>query len=430
MMRGTLPELARWQGKEHNDWRDEQPGRMLHEAHTGPLETLNFNPRGRYYGSITTSGFYPVVVSELWHWTGDRELVGSLIEPMLSSLEWLDRYGDLDGDGFYEYQSRSIQGSQHQAWKDSRDAIVDETGRFVQPPIATCEEQGFAYIAKLHASEVLWWFDRKEEARQLYGQAGKLKEHLNEAFWMPDQGFFAMGLDSKKKPIKAIGSNPGHLLATGIAAEEYVPQTVERLFRPDLFTGWGIRTLSSANPAFNPFSYHRGSVWPVEHGTFALGFMRYGLHDAVEKISFSQFQAAALFEHYRLPEVFTGHALDGEHPFPALYAQSNAPQAWSSSSLFCLIQSLLGLYPYAPLNLLLVDPHLPAWLPEITLEGLRVGKNRVTIHFYRIGEETSDYRILDVEGNIHVIRQPSPWSLTASFGERLRDFLLSLLTGM
>jgi glycogen debranching enzyme len=402
---------------------------MLHEAHTGPLGTLNYTPRGRYYGSITTSGFYPVIVSELWHWTGDRELVGSLIDPMLRSLAWLDRYGDLDQDGFYEYQTHSIQGSPHQAWKDSRDGIVDKAGQFVEPPIATCEEQGFAYIAKLLASELLWRFDRKEDARQLYRQAGELKKRFNQAFWMPEEGFYAMGLDARKQQIQAVGSNPGHLLATGIAAEEHVPQTAERFFRLDLFSGWGVRTLSAENPAYNPFSYHRGSIWPVEHGTFALGFMRYGLHDAVERICLSQFMAAALFEHYRLPEVFAGHPLDEDHPFPALYAQTNAPQAWSASSLFTLVQAMLGLYPYAPLNLLLVDPHLPAWLPDITLEGLRVGASRATIRFYRTEDGTSDYRVLEVEGTLHVIRQPSPWSITAGFGERLSDFFTSLLPG-
>ena len=429
MMRGTLPELARRQGTTNDDWRDEQPGRMLHEAHTGPLEMLRFNPRGRYYGSITTSGFYPVVVSELWHWTGDRELVGQLLGPALKALDWLDAYGDRDGDGFYEYQTRSTQGVKHQAWKDSGDAIVYEDGSQVDPPIATCEEQGFVYLAKLHLSEVLWWFGAADEARRLYHEARELKQRFNDAFWMDDVGFFALGLDAQKRPIRSIGSNAGHCLAAGITDAALVRRTADRLLADDLFTGWGIRTLSAQHPAYNPYSYHRGSVWPVEQGTFAIGFTRYGLHDHTERLCRAQFEAAALFDYARLPELFSGHQRNADHPFPALYPRANWPQAWSSSAVFCFVQALLGLYPYAPLHMLLLDPHLPPWLPEITLHHLCVGEAVITIRFYRTKDGASDYEILGQRGRLHVIRQPSPWSLTASFGERLKDVLTSLLPG-
>jgi glycogen debranching enzyme len=429
MMHGTLLELARWQGTERNDWRDEQPGRMLHEAHTGPLARLNMTPRGRYYGSVTTSGFYPVVVAELWHWTGDKALVRSLIEPALKALQWLDAYGDLDGDGFYEYQTRSTQGVTHQAWKDSGDAIVYEDGSPVIPPLATCEEQGFAYVAKQLLSEVLWWLDHTDEAKRLYREASELKQRFNDAFWMDDEGFFALGLDSQKRQIRSIASNPGHCLAAGIVDESLAGRTATRLVADDLFTGWGIRTLSSTHPAYNPYSYHRGSVWPVENGTFAFAGWRYGLHQLVEHICRAQFEAAALFEYYRLPEVFGGHPRNADHPFPALYPKANWPQAWSASAVFLLVQALLGLYPYAPLNMLLLDPHLPEWLPELTLGNLRVGDAVATIHFSRRNDGTSAYEVLEIRGPLHVIRQPSPWSLTASFAERLKDALTSLLPG-
>ena len=429
MMRGTLPELATWQGKEVNDWRDEQPGKMLHEAHTGPLAMLNYNPRRRYYGAATTSGFYPVAVSELWHWTGDKELVRTLVDPAMKALRWLDQNADLDNDGFYEYQTRSAQGTAHQGWKDSPDAIVYEDGSQVKAPIATCEEQGFAYLAKLHMSEVLWWLDEKDEAKRLFHEASELKKRFNEAFWMEDEGFFAMGLDAQKRQIKSIGSNAGHCLATAIVDEPLVLRTVSRLIANDLFTGWGIRTLSSQHPAYNPYSYHRGSVWPVENGTFALAFLRYGLHHHVELICRAQFEAAALFDFYRLPELFGGQQRDADHPFPALYPQANSPQAWSASAIFCFVQAMIGLYPYAPLNMLLLDPYLPDWLPEITLNNLRVGNSIITIRFHRAKDGMSDYEILDKRGPLHVLRQPSPWSLTASFTERLKDALTSLLPG-
>jgi glycogen debranching enzyme len=429
LMKGTLPELARLQGREVNDWRDEQPGKMLHEAHTGPLKVLNFSPRLRYYGSITTSGFYPVALSELWHWTGDKELIRPLVEPALKALKWLDEYGDLDGDGFYEYLTRSEQGVINQAWKDSADAVVYEDGTQARPPIATCEEQGFAYLAKLHMSEVLWWLDEKDQAKRLFHEAEELKKRFNEAFWMEDEGFFAMGLDPEKRQIKSVTSNPGHCLATAIVDEALVPRTARRFIADDLFSGWGVRTLSSRHPAYNPYSYHRGSVWPVEQGTFALAFMRYGYHHVVELVARAQFEAAALFDFYRLPELFSGHGRDADHPFPAIYPQSNSPQAWSASTVFCLLQAMLGLYPYAPLNLLLLDPHMPEWLPELTLENLRVGDAAVTIRFYRKKQGAADYEVLDKRGTLHVFRQPSPWSLTASFAERLKDALTSLLPG-
>lgn len=429
MMKGTLPELARWQGSHVDDWRDEQPGKMLHEAHDGPTKILNINPRLRYYGSITTSGFYPVVVSELWHWTGDKELIRPLVEPAMKALKWLDEYGDPNGDGFHEYITRSEQGVRNQAWKDSADALIYEDGTLVSPPIATCEEQGFAYLAKLHMSEVLWWLDEKDEAKRLFHEASELKKRFNEAFWMEDEGFFALGLDSQKRQIKSITSNPGHCLATAIVDQSLVARTAERFMADDLYSGWGVRTLSSSHPAYNPYSYHRGSIWPVEHGAFAVAFQRYGCHSKLELIAKGMFEAAALFDFYRLPELFSGHQRDEDHPFPALYPQTCSPQAWSASTIFCMLQALLGLYPYAPLNMLLVDPNMPEWLPEITLANLHVGDATATIRFYRRKDGQSDYEVVEKRGSLHVLRQPSPWSLAASFAERLTDALTSLLPG-
>jgi len=196
---------------------------------------------------------------------------------------------------------------------------------------------------------------------------------------------------------------------------------------PDMYSGWGVRTLSSENPAYNPYSYHRGSVWPVENGSFALAFLRYGLHEHLDVISRGMFEASALFDYYRLPELFSGHQRDGDHPFPAHYPQANSPQAWSSSAVFCIMQAMLGLYPYAPLNILLVDPHLPAWLPEITLRNLHVGRAVVSIRFRRAEDGMTDFEILDKRGKLHVFMQPSPWSLTSGYVERLYDALASLL---
>lgn len=426
MARGALRELPKWQGQVENDWRDEQPGRMLHEAHTGPLAMLNYNPRSRYYGAATTSSFYPVVVSELWHWTGNKNEVMSLLQPASSGLAWKDKYADRFGDGFYEYQTRSSQGNRNQGWKDSGDAIVYEDGRQVDPPISTCEEQGFVYVAKLRMSEMLWFMGEHDLARRYFHEASELKKRFNDSYWMPDKKFFALGLDAKRKQIKSISSNPGHLLACGIVHEDLAKAVAGRLLQGDMFSGWGIRTLSSKHPAYDPYSYHRGSVWPVEHGSFAMGMMRFGLIEALHIIARAIFEACTLFDYHRLPECFSGHPRDEEHPFPALYPKTNWPQAWSASSLFAIIQAMLGLYPFAPTNLLLLDPHLPDWLPEIVVRNLHVGKTVVSIRFYRKGKSTH-FDVLDKRGRLHVLRQPSPWSLTAGVGERIKDLMESLI---
>jgi glycogen debranching enzyme len=426
MMQGTLYELPKWQGKTENDWRDEQPGRMLHEAHTGPLAALNYNPRSRYYGAATTSSFYPVVVSELWHWTGNKGLIKPLIEPALLGLQWKDKYTDRFGDGFYDYQSRSIQGNRNQGWKDSGDAIVYEDGTEVDPPISTCEEQAFVYVAKLRMSEMQWFMGDRDLARRMFHEASELKKRFNDRFWMPDKKFFALGLDAKRRQIKSITSNPGHLLACGIVHKELAASVARRLLRDDMFSGWGIRTLSSQHPAFDPYSYHLGSVWPVEHGSFSIGMMRFGLIEELHTIARAMFEVTMLFDYRRLPECFSGHQRDSDHPFPALYPKTNWPQAWSASSLFSIVQAMLGIYPFAPTNMLLLDPHLPNWLPEISVKNLHVGKATADIRFYRKGQHTH-FDVLDKRGKLHVVRQPSPWSVTAGFAERLKDVMESLI---
>jgi glycogen debranching enzyme len=426
MADGALRELPKWQGKVINDWRDEQPGRMLHEAHTGPLATLNYNPRSRYYGAATTSSFYPVVVSELWHWTGNKSEAKALLEPALRGLQWKDKYTDLFGDGFYDYQTHSSQGNRNQGWKDSGDAIVYQDGRIVDPPISTCEEQAFVYVAKLRMSEMLWFMGDHDLARRYFHQASELKKRFNDRFWMPDENFFALGLDAKRKQIKSISSNPGHLLACGIVPKELARPVARRLLQNDMFSGWGVRTLSADHPAYDPYSYHRGSVWPVEHGSFAMGMMRFGLIKELHTIARAIFEASTLFEYNRFPECFSGHPRDEAHPFPALYPKTNWPQAWSASSVFAILQAMLGLYPFAPTNLLLLDPHLPDWLPEISLRNLHVGNAVVSIRFYRKGKGTH-FDVLDKKGRLHVLRQPSPWSLTAGLGERVKDVMESLI---
>jgi glycogen debranching enzyme len=376
---------------------------------------------------LTTPGLFPYVLGLLWECTGDRELVAPLIEPALKALRWHDTGGDLNGDGFSEYLSRSQKGVQNQGWKDSGDAIVYEDGSQVKPPIAPCEEQGYLYASKIRMAELLSWFDREDEARALFRQASELRKRFNEAFWMRDQGFFALGLDGQRRQIRAISSNPGHLLGSGIVDDSLARQTADRLMQHDLFSGWGVRTLSTKNPAYDPFSYQRGSVWPVENGMFVVGFERWGFYDHMERLARSLFESAGLFEHYRLPEVFSGHARDAAHPFPALYLKANWPQAWSAASVFYMVSGLTGVHPYAPLNALFVDPHLPEWLPELTVTNLHVGESAATIRFRRNPDGKSDFDVREVRGDLKIIRQSQPWLALSRSGGHLKDTLHDLV---
>jgi glycogen debranching enzyme len=424
---GATTRLSKSQAAKVNDWRDEQPGKIVHELHTNPLSVLNFDPHGCYYGGVTGAIYFGVVVAGLWHWTGDKALVRPLAQTALKGLQWADQYGDIDGDGFCEYLTRSDQGEKNQGWKDSGDAIVYEDGKQVKDPLGTCEMQAYIYASKLHLSEVLWWLEEVDLAAKLFRQAEELKKRFNEAFWMDDENYIALGLDAQKRQIKSVASDPGHCLASGIVDPSMAEKVAQRLMQADLFSGWGVRTLSARHPSFNPYAYHRGTVWPVENAVFALAFARYGLHKLMHRLCAAQFEVAGIFDYYRLPEVFAGHQRDQEHPFPAIYPKANWPQAWSASAPFTHLQAMLGIYPYAPLNTLLVDPHLPEWLPEISLHNMRIGPASVSLRFFRKATGDTDYEILDQREKLHIVRQPSPWSLTAGGGERMRDAIQSLL---
>jgi glycogen debranching enzyme len=425
-MYGALEVLRETQGRTDNAWRDEEPGKMLHEAHTGPVGVLNFSPRGAYYGEFTSTPFYIVVLSELYHWTGDKSAMLRHLPVARACMRWIDRYGDLDGDGFYEYRSRSSQGVKNQAWKDSGDAIVDDKGRIVDTPLGTCEQQGFVYEAKLRMAELLWLIGERGEAKRCFHQAQELKKRFNDRFWMKDERFFAMAKDRKGRLVRSISSNPGDALATGIIDAEHAKPTADRLFAPDLFSGWGIRTLSTEHPAYNPYSYHRGSVWPAENAAIAVGLRRYGFTDRLQQLTSALLQVASLFDQQRLPEVFSGHGQNERHPFPAVYPEACAPQAWSASAVLILQQMLLGIYPYAPMNLLFVEPALPEWMPNTPLRNLNVGKHRVSLEFTRSADGHTNYKVLDNPGNVRVIRQPSPWSVYASPLRRIEELIESL----
>ena len=428
ILRGALNVLKDLPSTTTDDWRDAQPGRIPHELHTDPLSVLNFRPKSLYFGSVTASLLLPISVSELWHWTGDMNSVRYYIDAAMGALRWADTYC-LDSTKFYRYKTRSEQGIKNQGWKDSGDAIVYPDGSQVKDPIGTCEMQGFAYAAKLQFSELLWHLGRADDARRLYREAEDLKKRFDDKFWMEKEGYLGMGIDNKGKLIRSIASGPGHCLLAGIVEEKHAGRVAARMMRKDLFSGWGVRTLSAEHPAYNPFSYHRGTVWPVTNAGFVLAFARYGLHDEMHRLAKAFFEAAGLFENQRLPEVFCGHARTQENPFPGIYTQADWPQAWSASAPFTVMQALLGIYPYAPADVLFLDPHLPEWLQDVTVRQLKVGKAEVTLRFKREPSGETNYQIADLRGPLHIIHQPSPWSLTSGWAERVRDAVDSLLPG-
>ena len=218
---------------------------------------------------------------------------------------------------------------------------------------------------------------------------------------MDDEQFFGMAIDSRGQLVRSIASDPGHCLVSGIVEECYVCPTARRLLQNDLFSGWGIRSLSANHPAFNPYAYHRGTVWPVENGAFVLAMARYGLHAEAHRLSKAFFEAASLFDYCRLPEVFAGHQRDSEHPFPGLYPRANSPQAWSASAPFVVLQALLGIFPYAPLKTLLLDPWLPEWLPSVTLSNLHIGGAVVDLRFERGRDGRTVYEVEELRGDLH-----------------------------
>src|SRR5262245_2269326 len=380
--RGALEGLAGRQAKEMDDWRDAEPGKMPHEMRIGELAHFGRIPHTPYYGTADATPLYLVVLHEAWKWLGDDTLLRQYRDVALRCLEWIDRHGDLDGDGFQEYRTRSPQGYENMGWKDAGDAVVYPDGSQVRRPKALCELQGYVFDAWMRMAEVFETLGEPDRAAELRSKARDLRAAFDAAFWCEDLGFYAFGLDPEKRPIRTIASNAGHCLWSGIASPERAARVVARFFEPDLWSGWGIRTLSAANPAYNPFSYQRGSVWPHDNGIIALGFRRYGFAAEAARVARDISEAASYFISYRLPELYAGIERE-PGSFPVLYPHANVPQAWAAGSVFHLLQAMLGLRADAPAGRLYVAPELPRWLPEISLHGLAVGRSRVDLRFWR-----------------------------------------------
>lgn len=394
--RGTLLTLARYQGQKVDPTRDEEPGKIMHELRSGELANLRSIPFTPYYGSVDATPLFVVLLGEYFRWTGDLELVRRLFPAAHRAMEWIDQYGDVDGDGYVEYQCRSERGLANQGWKDSGDAIVNRNGELARPPIALVEVQSYVYGARLHFARLAQVLGEKELAGRMISAAAALREKFNRDFWLPEQGFFALALDGDKRPVEAITSNPGHCLLFGLVEDELVRPMIKKLLSSSLFSGWGIRTMSSQEVAYNPLSYHNGSVWPHDNALIGLGMQRYGFPAAVQRVALGLLEASCAFPHHRLPELFCGYSRT-ESRTPVEYPVACAPQAWAAGAPFLLLQALLGLHPDAPAQRLIVSPALPPWLGYVRLQGLRIGSARVDLYFARRGRRTA-VELLKVEG--------------------------------
>jgi len=397
---GTLLQLAQLQATEVDDWRDAQPGKMPHELRHDELTELKQLPYTPYYGTIDTTILWITTLAEAYQWSHNENLLYDCRDPLAKALTWIDQYGDSDQDGFVEYQTRSSMGLRNQGWKDSGDAIVYPDGTQVDPPIALCEVQGYVYSAWKDAATIYDILGEPEQAKRLRQKADDLYQRFNDRFWMEDEGFYCLGLDSKKQQIRSVASNPGHLLWSGIVPKERVDRLVKRLFQPDLWCGWGIRTLSSRNPAYNPISYQLGSVWPHDNSAIAMGLKQYGYHQEANQIAEGIFAAASYFEAGRMPELFGGMERKPGH-FPVPYPDANIPQAWAAGSIFLLIRAMLGLEVNAADRSLTVQPVLPDWLPDLELVNLRVGNATITLRFWR-EEEQTQWKVMHLEGKLTV----------------------------
>jgi glycogen debranching enzyme len=421
-VRGAIEIAASTQGRDFVARTEEEPGRMIHEMRSGPLAKLGVTPHAGYYGTQTSGSMFLLALSEAWHWTGDMDLLRRHREAALRAIDWAETLGDRDGDGFMEYRDHAPDGLKNQGWKDSDEAIRYPDGGLVPNPIATVEEQAFHYLALQRMAEILIALGDDvdpgdpERADALLRRASILRTAWDAAFWLPREGFYAMALDGDHRPVATIGSNPGHALGTGIVPADRAAAVADRLLARDLYSGWGVRTLSTEHPSYNPLGYHLGAVWPVENATIALGFKRYGLDDHLDQLVEGLFAAVAHCRDLRLPEALTGHDRAGvAHPLP--YPRAQSPQAWSASATVQLLQTMLGIYPFAPAHVLgLVRPRLPAWLPTVRIDGLRVGEATVSLRFERDADGSAHHSVEALDGQLLILEVPPPDAVSGDDG--------------
>jgi glycogen debranching enzyme len=397
---GCLKVMAGWQATEDDPWRDAEPGKIPHELRQGELAGAGLIPHTPYYGTVDATPLFLMLAGAYFRWTGDLALMKQLRPNFDAALRWMRDYGDRDGDGFVEYEQRGHAGLRNQGWKDSEDCIVHSDGSLAQGSIALVEVQGYVYLAKLRIAEVYAALGAAGIAERLRQEAEQLKEAFDAAFWMPEEGTFALALDGRKKQVEGVASNVGHALYCGIVEHRRAAAVEERLMARDMFSGWGVRTLSKKNPAYNPMGYHVGSVWPHDNVIVAAGLKRYGLVEAAERIATAMFDAA-VFSGLRLDELYCGFDRRSGLP-PVAYPVACSPQAWAAAVPLMLTQTFLGISAQAPAGALTIhQPRLPPWLNRVDINNLTVGGSKVSMEFTRHGDQTA-FALTKREGNIRV----------------------------
>ena len=422
----ALARLGRLQSDHVSDWDDEEPGRIPYQVRQGPLARLGINPYAAYYADYASPMMFIIALAHAFAWSGDRAALQRHWDVARRIMDWAREYGDSDGDGLLEYQTRSPKGTKNQGWKDSGNAILYADGSPVPAPLGTCELQGYWYAAQQLMAALAWVLDDRASAKSYWHDAAGLKERFNRDWWMPEHDYFALAMDSDKRLVPALTSNVGQCIATGIIDDDHLPRVVGRMFAPDLFSGWGVRTLSTRDRSYNPIDYHLGSVWAVENASIVFGLRRFGFDQRALDLAAALFDLAALYGGFRIPETVGGYAR-AEWPTPGAYPRANTPQLWNASVFPMLLQAILGLQPIAPMSLLVIDPVLPEWLPEVVLEGLRVGDARATLRFWREADGKSHGEIVRHRGTLHLLRQPPPESVKANVSDRLRALVDTLV---
>jgi glycogen debranching enzyme len=392
--RDVLSFLASVQGTANDPWRDEEPGKIPHELRRGELTNTGELPFSPYYGSIDSTPLFLMLAGEYLRWTGDRAFIETLSPNLEAALDWIKHSGDTNGDGYIDYEKRSVKGLVNQGWKDSWDSIVHRDGSLAVPPISLVEVQAYAYAGLVRLAEALG------ETDALLAWAKSIHAGLNTDFWMEDEGCFALAI-GKERRVESVTTNAGHVLWAGAAQKDKALATAKRLLQPDMFSGWGVRTLSRYSPRYNPQGYHLGSVWPHDNSLLSMGLKRYDLNTELGVLAGALFEAAKTFQYYRLPELFGGSPLT-THQTPVPYPVACRPQAWAAGAIPLITQAFLGLCPDAANNrLFIVEPTLPPFLERARVSRLRLGPTEVDLIFEREGNRTA-VLVDDVRGDAAV----------------------------
>lgn len=414
LAKGTLKVLAKHQGRSHCPDRDEEPGKILHELRVGELARLNEIPHTPYYGSVDATPLWIILLYEYFRWSNDRETLEELWPTALAAMEWCERNIDGSPNGYCYYGHRARRGILQQGWKDSDDGVVTQTGEIAQPPIALCEVQGYVYQARCHLAQLAEVMGQEELKHRLQNQNEDFRDRFNRDFWLSELDYCALGLDGHGQPLQVIASNPGHCLGSGILTDDHARKVARRLIGEDMFSGWGIRTLSSHETAFNPMSYHNGSVWPHDNAMIARGFARLGETEWVEQTLSGLFHAARHMFYKRLPELFCGfeRSQGREGDPPVRYPVACIPQAWAAASMYSLIQSMLNFTPNAAKKTLSIcSPKLPSWINVLHVNNLRVGEACIDLAFRR-SQRTVTVDVKELSGELDVLVEiPGPRQL-------------------